>query len=71
MSTHQPVTPKNTGKYDSIGEKKREKKTCVRIKRFKSDSYLTYGQPCKTYMELYVDIPTLQEKIPINMGWEY
>ena len=53
LSTHRPVTTKNTGKYDSIGDKK-EKKTCVRIKRVKSDSYLTYGQSCKTCMELYV-----------------
>jgi hypothetical protein len=71
------VTTKNTGKYNSIGGKK-EKKTCVRIKRVKSDSYLNYGQSCKTYMELYVDTPP-QKKIPINsfvlckcnMGWEY
>ena len=40
LSTHQPVTTKNTGKYDSIGDKK---------KRVKSDSYLTYGQSRKTY----------------------
>ena len=26
MSTHQPLTTKNTGKYDSIGEKKEKKK---------------------------------------------
>ena len=52
LSTHRPVTTKNTGKNDSIGAKK-EKKTCVRIKRVKSDSYLTYGQSCKTHMELY------------------
>jgi hypothetical protein len=56
LSTHRPVITKNTGKYDSIDDKK-EKKTCVRIKRDKSDSYLTYGQSCKTYMELYVDTP--------------
>jgi hypothetical protein len=48
------MTTKNTGKYDNIGDKK-EKKTCVRIKQVKSDSYLTYGQSCKTYLELYVD----------------
>ena len=54
LSTHRPVTTKNTEKYDIIGDKA-EKKTCVRIKRVKSDSYLTYGQSCKTYMELYVD----------------
>jgi hypothetical protein len=55
----------------------KKKKTCVCIKRVKSDSYLTYGQSCKTYMELYVDTP--QKKPPINsfvlwkcnMGWEY
>jgi hypothetical protein len=35
---------------------KKEKK-CIRIKRVKSDSYITYGQSCKTYMELYVDTP--------------
>jgi hypothetical protein len=35
----------------------KKKKTCVRIKRVKSDSYLTYDQSCKTYMELYVDTP--------------
>ena len=55
------MTTKNTGKYDNIGDKK-EKKTCVRIKWVKSDSYLTYGQSCKTYMELYVDI--LPQKKP-------
>ena len=66
LSTHRPVTTKNTGKYDSIGDKK-EKLTCVLIKRVKSDSYLTYGQSCKTYMELYVDTPHPQKKkIPIN-----
>ena len=27
---------------------KKKKKTCARIKRVKSDSYLTYGQSCKT-----------------------
>jgi hypothetical protein len=32
------VTSKNTGKYDSIGDKK----ACVRIKRVKTDRYLTY-----------------------------
>ena len=48
LSTHQPVTTKNMGKYDSIGDKE-EKKTCIRIKRVKSDSYLTYGQSCKTW----------------------
>jgi hypothetical protein len=62
LSTHRPVTTKNTGKYDSIGDKK-EKKTCVRIKRAKSDSYLTYGQSCKTYMELYVDTPQPPNKL--------
>ena len=56
LSTHRPVTMKNTGTYDYIGDKK-GKKTCVRMKRVKSDSYLTYGQSCKTYMELYVDTP--------------
>ena len=55
LSTHRPVITKNTGKYDSIGNKKYQ--TCVCIKRIKSDSYLTYGQSCKTYMELYVDTP--------------
>ena len=48
LSTHRPVTTKNTGKYDSIGDKKR-KKACVRIKRVKTDSYLTYDQSCKTW----------------------
>ena len=69
-------TTKNNGKYNSIGDKK-EKKPCVRIKRVESDSYLTYGQSCKTYMELYVDTPP-PKKIPINsfvfkcnIGWEY
>ena len=52
LSTHRPVTTKNTGKYDSIGDKK-EKKTCVRIKRDKTDSYLTYGHLRKK-MKLYV-----------------
>ena len=47
LSSHRPVTTKNTGKYDSIGDKK--KKTYVRIKRVKSDSYLSYGQSCKAW----------------------
>jgi hypothetical protein len=47
LSTHRPVTTKTTGKYDSIGNKK-EKKGCVRIKRVKTDSYLTYGHSRKT-----------------------
>jgi hypothetical protein len=38
----------NTEKYDSIGDDKKERKTCVRIKRVKIDSYLTYGQSYKT-----------------------
>ena len=45
-STHRPVTTKNTGKYDSIGHKK--EKACVRMKRVKTDSYLTYGHSRKT-----------------------
>ena len=49
------------GKYDSIGNKK--EKSRVRIKRDKSDSYLTYGQSCKTYMELYVDTPQPPNKL--------
>jgi hypothetical protein len=40
---------------DIIDDNEKEKKTCVRIKQVKSDSYLTYGQSCKTYMELYVN----------------
>ena len=47
----------NIEKYDSIGDDKKERKTCVRIKRVKTYSYLTYGQSYKTYMELYVDTP--------------
>jgi len=65
LSTDRPVTTKNTGKYDSIGDKK-EKKTCARIKRAKSDSYLTYDQSCKTYMELYVDTPSPPQKKNTN-----
>jgi len=42
LSTHRSVTSKKHGKVDSIGDKK-EKKTCVSIKRVKTDSYLTYG----------------------------
>ena len=57
LSTHRPVTTKNKGKYDNIGDKKGEK-TCVRIKRVKSYSYLTYGQLCRTNIELYVDTPS-------------
>jgi hypothetical protein len=64
LSTHWPVTTRNTGKYDSIGDKK---KTCVRIKRVKSDSYLTYGQSCKTYLESYVDTPPPKKKPSINL----
>ena len=57
LSTHRPVKTKNTGKYDSIGDKKTT--TCVRIKQDKSDSYLIYGQYVKhTWkLELYVDNP--------------
>ena len=32
FSTHRPVTSKNTGKYDSIGDKE----ACVRLKRVKT-----------------------------------
>ena len=53
------MTTKNTGKYDSIGDKKEKIHVC--IKRVKIDSYLTYGQSYKTYMELYVDTPPPQE----------
>ena len=49
LSTHRPVTTKNTGKYDSIGDKKEKSPAYVRIKRVKSNSYLTYGQSCKTW----------------------
>jgi hypothetical protein len=56
LSTHRPVTTKNMGKYNSIGDKKA--RLC--IKRVNSDSYLTHGQSCKTYMELYVDTPPKQ-----------
>ena len=52
LSTHRPVTSKNTGKYDSIGDKNR-KKACVRIKRVKTDNYLTYGQSRKTWNYTY------------------
>jgi hypothetical protein len=45
LSTHWPVTTKNTGKYGSTGDKK---KPHVCIKQTKSDSYLTYDQSCKT-----------------------
>ena len=78
LSTHRPVTTKNTGKVWQHWRQKRKKKTCVRIKRVKSDSYLTYGQSCKTYLELYVDTPPPpKNQIPIksfilwkcNMGW--
>jgi len=37
LSTYPPVTTKDTGKYDSIGDKK--KKACVRIQRVKTDSF--------------------------------
>jgi hypothetical protein len=69
LSTHRPVTTKNTGKYDSIGDKKR-KKTCVRIKRVKTDSYLTYRYLRKK-MKLYVidTIPQLQ--INSFVLWKY
>jgi hypothetical protein len=50
------VITKNTGKYDSIGDKK-EKNPFVRIRQVKSESYSTYSQSFKTYMELYVDLP--------------
>ena len=43
LSTHRPVTTKtnkNTGKYVSIGDKKKRQKARVRIKRVKSDIYL-------------------------------
>jgi hypothetical protein len=45
LSTHWPVTTKNTGKYGSTGDKKNPH---VCIKQTKSDSYLTYDQSCKT-----------------------
>jgi hypothetical protein len=64
------VTTKNTGKYGSNGDKK-EKKPCVRIKRVKSDSYLTYGQSSKTYMELYVDTsPKKTHLFYENVTWD-
>ena len=45
MSTHRPVTTKNTGEYDSIGDKKGKAHT--RIILVKSNNYLPYGQSCK------------------------
>ena len=56
------------GKVRQHWRQKKKKKTCVRIKRVKSDSYLTYGQSSKTYIELYVDTPPPPppKKIPIN-----
>jgi hypothetical protein len=50
------IIEKKMGKYNSIGDKKA--RLC--IKRVNSDSYLTHGQSCKTYMELYVDTPPKQ-----------
>ena len=29
LSTHQPLSAKNTGKYDSIGDKNEKKNTCM------------------------------------------
>ena len=43
----------------------KKKKAYVCKKRVKSDSYLTYGQSCKTYMKLYVDTQA-PPQIPIN-----
>ena len=47
LSTHRPVTDHE--KHEKVRQHWRQKKTCVHIKRVKSDSYLTYGQSCKTY----------------------
>jgi len=54
LSTHRPVSTKtNTGKYVSIGDQIKRQKARVRIKRFESDSYLTYHQSCKTWNYTY------------------
>jgi hypothetical protein len=45
--------------------RQKRKKKRVRIKRVKSDSYLTYGQSCKTY-GIIRRYPPPQKKIPIN-----
>jgi len=55
------VTTKNTGKYDSISDKK-EKKHYVRIKRVKSDSYLTYGQSVKSIFPIVIGLQKRQRK---------
>ena len=47
LSTHRPVTTKNT-RESTTALATKKKKNRVRIKRVKSDSYLTYGQSCKT-----------------------
>ena len=47
--------PRKTRESTTALATKKVNLTCVRIKRVKSDGYLTYGQSCKTYMELYVD----------------
>ena len=45
--THRPVTTKKHEKVRQHWRQKR-KKAYVHIKRVKSDSYLSYGQSCKT-----------------------
>jgi hypothetical protein len=51
--------------------RKKRKKPCVRIKRVKSDSYLTYGQSCKAYMELYVDTPPPKKNTNKLILWRH
>ena len=66
---------KNTGEYDSIRlppPEQKKKKPRMRIKRVKGDSYLTYGQSCKTRM--YTSSPNINNSYgswKCNMGWEY
>ena len=54
LSTHQPVTMKNMGKYESIGDKK----TCVRLKRVKTDRYLTYTANHVKHEIIHRPLPT-------------
>jgi hypothetical protein len=58
LSSHRPVITKNTGKYDSIGDKKRKKNMCTNIV-----NYITFGSDT-SYSNLQRSSPHIYIRFP-------
>ena len=62
---HTDQRPRKTRESTTaLATKKPKKRVC--IKRVKSDSYLTYGQSCKTYGIIRRPPSPPEKRIPIN-----